>query len=56
MMRQDERARLVSKARQGALTAEEQCRLADELEAQVAEGVALVGHIHRMMKKLEEDD
>jgi hypothetical protein len=28
--------------------------LAYELEAQVVEGVALVGHIHRMVKRLEE--
>jgi predicted transcriptional regulator len=54
MILQAERSRLIAMARQGALSPEDQRRLADELEAQVAESVALVGHIHRIVKRLEE--
>lgn len=54
MMLQAERTRLIAKARQGALTPQDQRRLADELEDQVAESIALVGHIHRLAKRLEE--
>ena len=53
MMLRNERMELIAKARQGALTAEEQGRLADDLEEHVAEGVKLVGHIHEATKMLE---
>jgi len=53
MMLRNERTELVAKARQGTLTAEEQGRLADDLEEHVAEGVKLVGHIHEAAKMLE---